>query len=118
MFQFPSHSRRLGGTLALVGLLTFGMSGAWAQTPPPTTTNGPKPIEIPVPQPSPPHDVIVVHEIPLATAAGVCVFGVGQYTFQMACLPTTDPAPAPTTTTAPPAATAPTATAPTTTATR
>jgi hypothetical protein len=89
----PLHrsTLRLSGTLALVGLLAFGMSGAWAQTSPPPTTTEPKPIEIPVPQPSPPRDVIVVHEIPLTTAPGVCVFGVGQYTFQMACLPLPEP---------------------------
>jgi hypothetical protein len=108
--------RRVGGALMLAGLLAVGVTGSWAIEPAPTTA--PAPIEIPVPQPRTPQDVIHVSVVDIGDPRVVCTIGVGQFQFQLACVPVSDAGsvpstptvgqPAPTTQT--PSTTAPTAT--------
>jgi hypothetical protein len=108
--------RRVGGVVLLAGLLAVGVTGSWAVEP--TSTTGPAPIEIPVPQPRTPQDVIHVSVVDIGDPRVVCTIGVGQFQFQLACVPVSDAGsgastptvgqPAPTTQT--PSTTAPTAT--------
>jgi hypothetical protein len=108
--------RRVGGAVLLAGLTAVFATGSWAVEPAPTTS--PATIEIPVPQPRTPQDVIHVSIVDIGDPRVVCTIGVGQFQFQLVCVPVSDAGPVATTptvsqpapTTQTPGTTAPTAT--------
>jgi hypothetical protein len=111
--------RRVGGAILLAGLLAVGVTGSWAVEPAPATA--PATIEIPVPQPRTPQDVIHVSVVDIGDPRVICTIGVGQFQFQLVCVPVSDAGPvatAPTVSQPAPTTQTPSATAPTATTSR